>query len=505
MALTLSDVLAAVTQSTYWTRLTAAFDKAKVPWKSWPLRSPYLAVSKFVTQALSEGSQVVAYLASGMFLDYAERDALTLFAKSQYQLDRTPAQFTTGRILLTAVPGSPNFAVTAGQLQVGTPGPTASSKIYTNTEAGTLYSSQTLLLDFSATEAGDSYNLPSSTNLDLKTSLAGVTVSNPPSGPPVRVGVGNSSLVFYAAQAGVTVSIVNNGPNLPLAVSYSVGLKAVYIQLRTSGFGVAVSTAEEVRALVKFNILPPNEVGTLLIECKIGGDGTGIVSGTASPVSLPFYSTWIQSPGSTEEDDDSLKSRCRLRWPTLGGGAGDGSPVAPVGTTDALEFWARQTPTDYAASPVKYAKVYSNLDPFTGTASGGVIAVYVAGAAGALSSEDVTAVSGNFLNPKKFAYGNVLHTLSATNLVVALVGTVNVRIASGATTASVSAQVAEHLATYPIDIGITLYPANLAAHINAANFSAIRDVVLTAPSTPVVCLYNQIPVFNLSGLVYVLV
>lgn len=502
----LSDVISAVSESKYWARLTAAYDAVSVPWKSWPLRSPYLAVSKFVAQALAEGSEVVAYLAAGMYLDTAEGDALTLFSKSQYGLDRTDPQFTTGRFLLTAVAGSPTYAFVPGQVRAGTPGPTSGSKIFDNTEVGTLYPGQTLLLDFTAETAGDSYNIPNATSLDLKTSFAGVSVSNPPSGPALRIGVGNASLLFYAAAGPVTISIVNDGPSQPLSFNADFIAKSITIHLRTNGAGVAQSTAEEVRAFLKPHIAGQAlSLATLLIELKLGGDGTGIVAVTASTVELPFFSTWIQSPGSPVEQDTSLKTRDRTRWDTLGGGAGDGNPIAAVATADALEFYARAIPAGRSASPVSHVFVASNLDIDTGMVSGGVVSIILAGRAGALSAPDVAAVESNYYNPRKFAYGAVLKVRSAANLVISLVGTVNVFLSSGRTTDQVASEVAAALATYPTDIAMTVYPTNVSAHMQAADFAAIRDIVLTSPSAPVVCSYSQIPVFETSGLTYVLV
>lgn len=506
MALKLSDVISAVTESTYWARLTAAYDAVTVPWKSWPLRSPYLAVSKFVTKALGEASELVAGIAAGMFLDTAQGDPLTLFSKSQYGLDRTDPQFTTGRFLLTAVAGSPTYAFVPGQIRAGTPGPTSGSKIFDNTEAGTLYPGQTILLDFVAEQAGDSYNIPNATSLDLKTSFAGVTVSNPASGPALRIGVGNASLLFYAAAGPVTISIVSDGASQPLSFSVDFLSKAITIHLRTNGAAVAQSTAEEVRAFLKAHILGlAVSLATLLVELKLGGDGTGIVAVTASPVELPFYSTWIESPGSPVEQDDSLKTRDRTRWDTLGGGAGDGNPIAAVATADALEFYARAVPAGRAASPVSHVFVASNLDIDTGMVSGGVISLIIAGRAGALSAPDVAAVESNFYNPRKFAYAAVLKVRSAANLVISLVGTVNVLLSSGKTTSDVASEIAAALATYPTDIAMTVYPTNVSAHMQAADFAAIRDIVLTSPAAPVVAGYNQIPVFDTAGLVYVLV
>ena len=83
----LADVIARVTESAYFTRLTDAYVAAKVNWRAWSVRNPFLVVSKFATLAASETRDLVAYLAAGQYLDTGEGAALHLTGKSQYQLD----------------------------------------------------------------------------------------------------------------------------------------------------------------------------------------------------------------------------------------------------------------------------------------------------------------------------------------------------------------------------------------------------------------------------------
>ena len=55
-------------------------------------------------------------VARGLFLDYSTGIPLGLFARSQFQLQRSPAQFTVGRLLLQAVPAARANTFAAGQL-----------------------------------------------------------------------------------------------------------------------------------------------------------------------------------------------------------------------------------------------------------------------------------------------------------------------------------------------------------------------------------------------------
>ncbi len=504
----LSDVISRVTESQYWARLSAAYDAAKpaVPWRSWSVRVPYLALSRFCTQALSEGRDIVSYLASGMYLDTGEGAALELFVKSQYQLIPTGPVFAQGRMLLEGVAGSSARTFAPGSVTVGTPGPFGpATRLYTNTEAGAIDAAGVLMMAFSAQVAGDAYNLPVDSPLELKSSFAGLTASNPASGPATIVGTGNAGLLFNAGEAAVTVDVQNLGTSQSLGVAAVFGV--LVIRLATDGGGIATSTAEQVRRAVRDAI----NVGLSLVwDCRNAGDGTGLVAATLTPVPLEFAGTWLSQAGAPAQGGDVLKELAAYRWDTLGGGAGDGAPSTDAGTSDALIYWGRQKPSGYAASPVKRIRTYSNLDPDTGLASGGVIAVMIAGPAGALTAGDVAAVDALYYNPRKFSWGSRLATRSAANLNVAVSGIVNVKISSGMTLAGAQALVEAALTAYAqgddvepgFDIGQALYPETIAAHISMASRVGIRDVVLTAPAVPVSCTYAEIPVLDVAGLIY---
>lgn len=504
----LADVIARVTESAYFTRLTDAYVAAKVNWRAWSVRNPFLVVSKFTALAASETRDLVAYLAAGQYLDTGEGAALHLTGKSQYQLDPNLPVFAVGRMLLSAVPTAASQAIAAGQIRVGTPGAAGpQSKIFFNTEGGTLVPGQTLLLTFQAEADGDTYNLPVGSPLDLKTSLAGASVSLPASGPPQSIGAGNASLLFFAKDTGVSVEAVNLGANEPLTVNGNLGTKKVTISLRTNGGGVAQSTAEEIRAKTKEAMtIGATNVGALLIECKNGGDGTGLFGVTASPVALPFFGSWLEVQGAPLEEDPDFKERCRTRWDTLGGGAGDGAPPSDAATPDALVFWGRAKPAGYATSPVRKIKVHSNLDGDTGLASGGVITVVIAGSAGALDAPDVAAVEQNYYNPRKFSWSSRLLVKSAQNLTVALTGTVNVLLGSRRTLDEARARVAAGLAAYQktLDIAQPIYFQKVGARIEDSDVDAIRDVDLlnTGSVTPT---WRQIIVFDLTALAFVYV
>lgn len=509
MAAVFADLITEVTEAQYWTQLTARYDSASppTPWRTWSLRAADLSTSRFTTQALSELRSVVAYSTSGMFLEYGEGKALELFARSQYQVTPSGSVSARGRFLLTAAAGAPAQSFSAGQITVGTPGAFSSlTQLYSNYETGAIETGGTLMLDFEAQVAGDGANLPVGAPLDLKTSFAGLTITCPASGPATRIGTGNASLLWYCKDSGVTVSIVNNGASLPLTCTANLFSKVCTIQLETNGGGTAISTAEQVRAAVKAALpIGALAIGQFIIECKNGGDGTGTVAITSSPVALPFAGTWLERAGAPPQTETQIKALCATRWDTLGGGAGDGAPASDSSTVSALEYWGRQIPAGYAASPVDKFKAYSNLDPATGLVSGGVVAVYIAGIAGPLGAADVAAVTANFENPQKYSYGCRLDVRSAVFFPIAVTGTIYYRLSSGRSREQVQTAVAAAIANYQrtIDIGEVPYPTEITSRMHSADFDAIRNIDLLTPAVPPPITYADIAVLDIASMLYV--
>jgi hypothetical protein len=82
-------------------------------------------------------------------------------------------------VRLVSQGGSPVYNIIPGQITIGTQGDTAKQKLYTNISGGILNASSYVDLDFRAMEPGSAYNISNNTAMDMKTSLAGVTVSTP--------------------------------------------------------------------------------------------------------------------------------------------------------------------------------------------------------------------------------------------------------------------------------------------------------------------------------------
>jgi len=323
-------------------------------------------------------------------------------------------------------------------------------------------------------------------------------------GAATLLGLGNAGLYLNATTFGVTVQVVNLGPSQPLNVFGNLGTKVVTISLRTDGAGIALSTADEVRAYI--NAAPVlSLVPQLCLYAKNAGTGAGIMA-TTSPIPLAWDGGYIQSAGTDPENVLRLKRRCETRLDTLGGGGGGVAPTGAVGTEDALVYWGLQTPAGYAASPVKWVRVLSNNK--LGTMSGGESTVILLGPAGAVSLTDVAAVAGNYENPKKYWGG--INVVTANLTTIYLVGLIHVRPASGKSLSEVSLAVSQALAKFLQTIGDEwsrneapiIYPSKIVAVLDSADPVAISRVELTGPISAVVLTWQEFPVFDITGINY---
>lgn len=178
---TLQDLLSEKTQAQYFQDLMSRHRLNGVPTNTWlSLVNVGLSLTQLAAEALADLRERVRYITSGLFLETATGAALTLLARSQFQLERDPATFALGRIRLISVQGAPPYTFALGDLTVGTPGPsTSATRLYTNTTGGTLQPGSTLDLEFLCSTAGASGSIPTDSPLELKTAYAGVLASNP--------------------------------------------------------------------------------------------------------------------------------------------------------------------------------------------------------------------------------------------------------------------------------------------------------------------------------------
>lgn len=502
------DLVATITESEYWTQLRAAYDEVGTQWRSWSARNPFMINARFSMKAAAAARAEVAEIAKSGFLEFAEGLGLTLFARSQYQLERQPATFTTGRIILQMSPVVAAAPISAGAAQVGTPGPiTSQSRLFVSLQDFTLLPGEANIVNFTATEAGDLHNLPVGAPVDLKTSIPGVTASLAASGPPETFGIGNASIVLFAAQSGVFVEIIDPGLALQaLDVTADIPNLTVTVSLATDAGSALISTAAQVRQKIADAIRDTGtDVGELVLAAQLGGDGTGIVQAAAA-AELQWTGTWIDVPGYKEQGDPSLSQDCANRFPTMGGSSGDGAPVSTSQTEDAIAFWAKQPPAGYKRTPVEQVRIYTGIDD-TGAVDGAAALVVLAGAAGPVDAGDVTAVAANFENPRKYSYAVTLRTISAVAYSLAVSGAVVVRRRAGRTIAEVQAAITAAFVAWQADIleceiGGLIDNTKISAVLIDADRAAIKSFTPTAPVAPVALTFKQIAVPDLSGLTF---
>lgn len=503
----LSDLISSVSGVEYVRRLRARYDANGVPWRTWlSVVNIGESLTQYVSEALSQDREVIKQYAAGLWLEFwedASELARTLFAKSQYGLDREQPQLQRARFLLRADAGAASQTLAAGAI-AGTAGPTG--LLWYADEAAQIEPGQRALVTFVASAAGPAYNVPIGTTLELKSTLAGVSLSNPPSGEATNLGSGTSGLVLHAAQDGVSVEVIDPGAaGQPLLVTGNLGTKRLTVSLATDGGGVTTTTAEQARdALMR--AVGATAVPQILLFARNLTSGAGLLQPTTSPLPLAWAGTYISTAGASLESKDRLRRRCETRWDTLGGGGGDGNPPAAVGTEDALVHWGLQTPAGYTASPVRWVRALSNN--YLGAMSANYTTIILAGPAGPLPAADVAAVAANYERPKK--YWGRLVVVSAITGSIPVAGTVYVRSASGLTLEEIAAKVATSLAEYQQILGEDwsrnqapiIYPQKVGARVEDADKVAIARVDLTFPPAPVVLAWNEFPVFDTTTLGY---
>lgn len=491
------NIITALTESQWFSSIMGSLAAYGVPIVTWVgKRHPGLAFAKYIARAMAARDASDTELENSLFVQTATGLGLKKLTRSQFQLEPFPAQTQLALFTLTSVAGSPDTTAAAGDVTVGQVG---SSLEWVNAEPFTLEGGKLAVVLFAATTTGPEYNITNNAQLELRTTIIGASVDNRPVGAPTAVGVGTSGLLLYANRAGVSIQILNNGPNMALSVGENLLTGVITVIAATDGGGVITSTANQVRQALE-------QVPELLVYAKNFSTGNGLIA--ASPlVDLEWNGSYIQQPGAPEEDEDSIRARDLLRFMGLGGWAGDGAPPAPVATDEGLEYWARQPPAGRVTSPVKGVRVLSNW--LNGVISGNDITVILWGALGALSVADVAAVDGNFYNGRKFSLGADLHTRTVTNVAVPIVGTIVVLLDAGYTEAEVRAAIAARIAIYQaskaIFPGCTIRREAVSAKcVDALPDGVVTDITLSMPVDHTYT-YLEYPILDSSTLTVALI
>jgi hypothetical protein len=496
----LTRIINTLTEAQWFQDVMSSLQSYGVPISSWlSRRNPGLSISKYLARVLSVWDSFLAQLEDSQFLQSATGVGLFKFGRSQYQLEPFPERTQLARFVLSDDLGSPDHSVAAGDLVIGLRG---GSIEWVNTEAVELQNSKRSVVLFEAREAGTAHNVGNDSPLELLTTLAGVRIANPAVGQATTFGLGNASLIFFAADEDVKVAIVDPlSPSQPLVLNLNLGAKEYEISLATDAGGLLISTPAQVQEAIK-GAIAATPLTLLLMDVRFSGTGMGVVQ-PASQTTLKWSNSYIERAGASQESEDSYRRRCFLRFMTLGGWAGDGAPPSPVGTDEALEFWARNPPAGQETSSVTGVKVLSNF--LSGSPSGKDITILIWGPAGALSADETTAVEANFYNGRKFSTGCDLHLLTVMNIVVGMGGTVYVKLSAGYTADQVRAAIITRFAEYrskAAEPGMTIEPTILSARIaDALPDGVITSVDLTLPPSPSTLTWQQFPDFDIAALV----
>lgn len=524
MATTLNDIITPITQGTYFNTIMQEHLQNGVPIASWVSpRNTGLSLSQISAQLFAALRSLLSNAVAGMFLDYGSGTALTLFAKSQYQIDRVPAQFTQGEIVLRSVPTAPVYTFAAGDVTIGTPGPnTALSRLYKNVESGTL--------------AVGICNVAGFGN--------GLTITRKQVGVNFNISVGGSPpnralIIGIVPGVSVTVYPATDSRANPITTCTEI---ANLINGTPGASAIMSATANGTGSFVPGNVSALLDEGTLVMAFSADSPGLAYNIPTGSPLDLKtgyagvlcenppwIQGSWITIQGSDEETDTALKIRCASRWGTIGVG----------GNADAYIFWAFAIPNGYKSSPVSQVAIFSNMLPGVnfGDYASGAVTVVIAGPAGALSPTDVSAVQNNFELPvaslasasipgldafgKKYPINTLVNVVSATNLNVKLIGTVAIKRTSNAAIAAVQQAVIAAITEYQsaVLIGQSLYiPDKIAgvmaqaspfetaiAYVDIPQYDIGAGPVNTVIGTPLIPLRTQYPLLDLSGISYIYV
>jgi hypothetical protein len=270
-------------------------------------------VCQAINQLAQSGAPVdqqIASVAAGRYLQWAKGGWLDLIANQVYILTRNPATSTTFTMTLTAVAGAGPYTLQPGDVWIV--GPTGNK--YQSTTGGTINGGTSLEIQFRAENVGSLYDDdPSHVELELVTSLAGVTLSP---------GGGDFSIVTNSAGSSGSIQPQRTSPNVPpLPHTFSIQIN-VAGDVGTATFSLQVDSEPFVSEglLHALNTLAD---GTSI--AAINGNSPSFLAGDVFVFSTPGTPNYVQ--GNDVESDPALVARCQGRWPSLSLNVMDGKAI----------------------------------------------------------------------------------------------------------------------------------------------------------------------------------
>jgi phage-related baseplate assembly protein len=177
MALTFAQLTQVVTKDEALTQLLSTATSLGFNTTSWQSGSVPRTILEVFAYVYAEASTVISGIASGGLNPTAQGEWLKLLARSHYDNEPRAAVTTQGTMVLACTALGGPYTITAGQLVVAD---TATGRTFRNQAAGgSLSSGGTLSLTFEAEVAGAASDIETGATLELKTPLAGVSVTNP--------------------------------------------------------------------------------------------------------------------------------------------------------------------------------------------------------------------------------------------------------------------------------------------------------------------------------------
>lgn len=339
----------------------------------WETDSDGRVILQVEAQTLADLWQAVYNVAKGGYLDTAEGDWLTLLARSQYQLERNPATYTSGLFTLKTLAGVGPYTFNAGDLVATAFDLNNNALIYrsTNTAPVVINPNSTATIRVTADSPGSKYNIAAGSALILNTPRPGLDIKNDGTLQPAFAQGAILNGPFFVVGQTFTISASINGgapigpitftfpasyPNMPAVV----GALNTLIAASPLAGSIIANTANG--ALLISTISPPGalNIDTLTIS-RTGTANISLGFDSKTDTSVTGSYAWILDYGQDPESDLSLIQRCQNKWATIG-----------AGTRAAFISWA--TSADPAVQKVA---VYSNL--FNGAPKAGAVTVYIAG------------------------------------------------------------------------------------------------------------------------------
>lgn len=173
MSISIAELLRAPTRDEVNEKFLTILETIGVPARSWRKAGVWRTIVRGAANIYADAALLLTAFNGAKFLETATGDWLTVLARNDFGVERTPASFATGQLTLVNLGGV--YTVAASALRAVNP---TTGKLYTNVSPFALSPNQTLTIDIEAIELGAASSTAPETITQLETVLRGVTVTN---------------------------------------------------------------------------------------------------------------------------------------------------------------------------------------------------------------------------------------------------------------------------------------------------------------------------------------